>query len=411
MADQDFKINVITTANTAGVQQTTAAFDQLQAKIAATKKAAETPTGSSGAQDFGRDIGRLIGLAGAGAVYKFFDVIKQSAAEIEKTTVELQKQANQISENAQKFSEMAKFATTTAGVIKIGEGALKGVETAHKNLLDLSQKELTIWQKIADIWAAGFKDKGPIKQALELQQAQAAQNYQMERTNAIHEITAAQYTKDALASKSYTERVEYLTGKIKEQQDIQKRVGVANIEDYLKAGKEAENYAGILADVNNQRRAEISQAGDRTKAILKNEELERESRKYGRMDQAEAFNVGTRYLKATATDQELAEYNRLSGRDDAEIQTKKRQAEIDKELERQRSIPTANYKTAEQIARESRERIDAEANAAAREKTQPPAEQPAVTPPAAKPSPAPTPSPDVVTAIHELGDKFDRYWS
>lgn len=403
MADQDFQIRVVTTSDTSGLIQTKEQIDKLAAQMKAANQSAF-------------ELGQALRVIGGGAVitggYKLIQTILESAKEIEKISTELNKQGGQIVVNAQKFSEESKFAKTTADVIKIGESALKGVETAHKNLLDISNKELTTWQKVADIWAAGFRDKGPIKQALELQQAQAQQNYEMERNNAIHEISAAQRTKDDLATKSYGEKVEYLTDKIKEQQDIQKRVGVENIEDYLKAGKEAENYSKILVGINNERKNEISQGGERTKQILKNEELAREARKYGRQHEAEAFDIGTRLLKESSTTQELAEYKRLSGQEEAEARTRKNQEALDRELERQRTIPSANYKPNEQIQRETRERIDTEANERARrgkvqEQQQP---QPQAQP-EAKPSPAPTPSPDVVTAIERLGEKFDRYWS
>ncbi len=439
MADQDFNINIRTIADTTGITLTKTQLEAFNRSIAAgetqrvaAQLAAQNSYYDATSKSFksleaqqeaatpkqshllgpGRSLNLIAHAAIYAAGYELVRSFRAAANEIEKISGELDKQGAQIVENAQKFSEEAKFATSTADVIKIGEGALKGVEAAHKNLLDVSARELSVWQKIADIWAAGFKDKGPIAQALELQQAQAQQNYQMERNNAIHEITAAQRTKDNLATRGYAEKVEYLTGKIKEQEDTQKRVGVSNIEDYLKAGKEADNYRQILEGVNSERRKELAGAGDRTKQILKNEELAREARKYGREDQAAALDIGAQVLKQGATAQEMAEYKRLSGQEEAEALTRKRQEAIDRDLERQRSERNANYKTAEQIGRENADRAAAEANErAGRGKAAEPPAKPPATQPQAQPSAAPTPSPDVVQAIQNLEAKFDRYWS
>lgn len=244
MADQDFKIRVVTTADTSGIRQTSAGLAQLQKQSEGQAKAAEQA---------GYELGRALRVVAGGALiaggYQFVSQLRSAAAEIEKIAVSLDKEGEQLVSNAQKFSEMAKFAKTNADVLKVGEGALKGVEAAHKRLLDAASQELTIWQKIADVWAAGFKDEGPIAQAKRLAFEQAAQNYELERQNAIRAVSEALRTKEALSARTYTQQIEFLNQKIAEQEAIQKRVGVARIEDYLKAGEAVENYRKILNDV------------------------------------------------------------------------------------------------------------------------------------------------------------------
>ncbi len=427
MADQDFNIKVVTTANTAGVQQTTAAFDQLQAKIQAAQKAASVPPAAGGIGSAATDFGRIIGFAAGGAVYQFLEVIKQSALEIEKVSTELQKQGNQISENAQKFSELAKFSTTQDDVLKIGEGALKGVETAHKNLLDISGKELTTWQKIVDIWAAGFKDKGPIAQALELQQAQAAQNYQMERTNAIQEITSAQRTKDDLAAKSYADKVAYLTDKIDEQDRAQRRAGVSNVEDYLKAGAAAENYRKILAGIKSEEDKSKTPEQKSADKTADNEAAKRKARDfaevkaYGRiLSPQERANSGIPEDLNAAEKQRQASIKAQQDAEKAvEEQTSAQSRGITVEqlrnersyLGKPQTVPNpfldANYKTPGRIARESADRAAAEANQRESERFEP--EKVPEKPPQAHP--VPLPSPDVVKAIENLGNKLTSLWT
>ncbi len=160
-------------------------------------------------------------------------------------------------------------------------------------------------------------------------------------------------------------------------------------------------------------------ASDKTKAILKNEELASEARRHGRIDEAAALDVGTQALKEQATGQELSDYRRLSGKDEADKRQREAQEKLNKDLEAQRAQPNANYKTPEQIGRENADRAAAEATERAnRDKPTAPVEDKKPAPaevdrkpgPEAKPQPAPTPSPDVVTAITLLGQKFDQYW-
>ncbi len=491
MADQDFNIKVVTTADTSGLRQTSAEMDAIARRQAeAEAKWARSPinpknqTGTSGKGEVTSGLGSFVAPTALIAIgYEFVSQLSKAAGEIQKISDELNKQGAQIVDNALKFSELAKFATTEADVLKVGEGALKGVEVAHKNLLDISGKELSIWQKIADVWAAGFKDKGPIAQALELQQAQAAQNYQMERSNAIHEITLAQRVKDDLAAKSYADKIVYLTDKINEEEEAQRRAGVANVEAYLKAGAAAENYRKILAGVtadekkreaaksqksegvvakgvqqtedefarsqqkaaeqhHAERMAKIQQlkeaeaTGDDEKAKSLKDELS--SDRFARDQRKEALQrysanqedlmereggspdalgvLGTggatrkKYLKAQAELADIYEQERKEKHPEQVADQKKRQAELDRDLEAQRGEKTATFKTAEQIGRENAERAAAEANERAGRGKAPaetkPVEQ---TKPEAKPSSLP--SPDVVRAVEQLGQKFDRYWS
>lgn len=255
MAEQDFNIRIRTTADTSGIRQTQIALDNL------TKEQKEyLDQVGRRAYEAGRAIRVALGGAAIAGGYKFITEINSAAAAIEKISKEIDKQGEQLIRNVQSTAELAKFATTNSDVLKVGEQALKGVEASHKKLLDSAAQELSLWEKAADVWASGFRAEGPIAAAKRLAFEQAQQSYAMERQAAIHDIIAAQRDADALAVKDYTQQVEFLTDKIKEQEATQRRVGVQHIEDYLKAGVAAENYRKILNGIVHEHEREAAAA-------------------------------------------------------------------------------------------------------------------------------------------------------
>ncbi len=71
------------------------------------------------------------------------------------------------------------------------------------------------------------------------------------------------------------------------------------------------------ADKQQFESSALSTSSDRTQEILKNEELARRARAAGRFEQGAALDVGTRALKETATGIELEEYKQLKAARDA----------------------------------------------------------------------------------------------
>ncbi len=274
MADQDFKINIVTLADLSGIKITQQQLDALNnAAQSGNKQAIARLKELTQAQ---RDADRQAYQAGVGirtvvaagtiaAGYKFVASLHEAVANIEKMSQELDKQGAQMVSNAQKFAEMAKFSETNTDVIKIGEGALKSVEAAHKRLLDVSSRELTTWQKIGDIWAAGFRVQGPQAAALEIERAIAAQNDEIERQSAIYDISTAKVAAAKQATETYEETVTRLTDAIaKEQAKQTPEMLEKDTAGYLKAAAAAEQYKKQL-DSFKESQKKIAESPDSTK--------------------------------------------------------------------------------------------------------------------------------------------------
>ncbi len=308
MADQDFNIKVVTTADTSGIRQTSISMAELQKQIQAQNIAA---------QQMGYQLGQALRVVAGGAIiaggYKFVSQLHEAATEIERVSTSLDKQGAQILSNAQKMSEMSKFAQDNADIIKIGESALKGVESAHARLLEEAGRELTVWQKISDIWAAGFKDKGPIAQAQELAKSQASQNYEMARTSAIQAIAAAKINETRHASQTYEETVKELNDRIKEQQALANtHWQQQDIQSYLSATSAVEKYTKELENLKAAHDKAVSETGKKiaaadpqVQAILKQEQAARVAREEGRQNDAALLDKSAEAFKRGATPQQL----------------------------------------------------------------------------------------------------------
>lgn len=310
MADQDFNIKVVTTADTSGLRQTSVSMAELQKQIQAQNIAA---------QQMGYQLGQALRVVAGGALiaggYKFVSQLHEAATQIEKISSDLDKQGAQIVSNAQKFSEMSKFATDQADVLKIAEGSLKGVETAQKRMLDAAGEELTIWQKIADVWAAGFRDEGPIAAALKLKQETEAQNFEMARQNAILSITAAKLNETRRSTQTYAETVAELNSRIREQQSLADiHWAQKDISSYLSAAEAVEKYKKELQSVEaenakavKQTESNIQGADPQVRATLMQEQASRIARAQGRDRDADLYDKTADNLKRSATPAQRAQ--------------------------------------------------------------------------------------------------------
>ena len=266
MADQDFNIKVVTTADTSGIRQTGAALTALQQQQL--KQQQEI---YQRAYEAGRGLRVIAGAATIGAGYQFVSQLREAATYIEKISQELSKESAQIVENAQKYAELSKFAKDEADVLKIADGALKGVESSQKKMIDAASEQLTIWQKIGDIWAAGFRTEGPIAAALRLKQEQAAQNFETSRQNAILEITAAKLNAARRAGQTYEETIRELNDRIREQQALANtHWEQKDIQSYLAATTAAERYKKELEEVEKARDKAQTQKSEFIKGAVEN---------------------------------------------------------------------------------------------------------------------------------------------
>lgn len=275
MADQDFKINVVTTANLQGIQQTGAALGQLSKQQLAQQQAV---------QNAAYEVGRALRIALGGAViaggYKFVSDLRAAAVAIEKLSAEMDKQGAQLVRNAQAMAELTKYATTNADVIKIAEGSLKSVEQTQKAMIDAAAEELTLWQKIQDVWTTGFKDTGPQAAALKLKQEMASQNFEMARQHALQDISVAKFMEAKRASQTYSQTIAELNQKIKENEQLAAtHLAQGDVQSYLSSASAAEKYKQQLSQVTNERDKSVSkisnaidQADPQVKAVLMNEQ-------------------------------------------------------------------------------------------------------------------------------------------
>ncbi len=308
MADQDFNIKVVTTADTSGLRQTSVSMSELQKQIQAQNVAA---------QQMGYQLGQALRVVAGGALiaggYKFVSQLHEAATQIEKISASLDKEGAQIVSNAQKMSEMSKFAQDNADIIKIAESSLKGVESAQARMIEESGKELTVWQKISDIWATGFKDKGPIAQAQELAKAQAAQNFEIARQSAIQAIASAKINEARRANQTYEETVKELNDRIREQQALANtHWQQQDIQSYLSAASAVEKYTKQLEDLKAAHDKAVSETGKKiaaadpqVQAILKQDEAARVAQQEGRSQDAELFTKSAEAFKRGATPQQL----------------------------------------------------------------------------------------------------------
>ncbi len=332
MADQDFNIKVVTTADTTGIRQTADGLTQIQRmQAAAAQQAAQQGGGtqaSAAAQAAAYQLGQSLRVIAGGALitagYQFVTQLRAAATEIEKISASLDKEGAQIVANAQKMAELSRFAEDNSDVIKLGEGALKSVEAAHSRLIEEAGKELTIWQKIADVWAAGFRDKGPIAQAQDLAKAQAELNYEMARTSAIQSISAAKTNAARLASESYEQTVARLNARMKEQEALAATHWLQqDVSSYLSASRYAENYRKELEQLKaehdkltSKTEKYIETADPQVQAILKNEKAMFDARAQGRDRDASLYEKSAQNFRASATPKQLEEVSKIySGKD------------------------------------------------------------------------------------------------
>ncbi len=348
MADQDFNIKVVTTADTSGIAKTTDEIRKLRQEAlrsaltpvpeglggtATTAKAPEFPKKSEAQLLLSRaeelfGLSRRLQLLAAGAViaggYKFVSDLRAAATEIEKISVELGKQGGQIVSNAQKFAEMSRFARDNADIIKIGEGALNGVEQAQARLLEAAGKELSTWQKIQDVWTSGFDvfSRGvarPQADALKLQQAMAAQNYEMARMSAIQAIASAKIAEARHATQTYEQTIKELTDRMKEQQTLANtHWQQKDVESYLVAASAAEKYKKEIESVEAARdkamgkaAKEANAADSQVKAIIGNEQAAAKARAEGRDKDADMYQKSADQYRKSATEEQRAQADAL----------------------------------------------------------------------------------------------------
>jgi hypothetical protein len=237
MADQDFNIKVVTTADTSGIREVDASLDTLRARqrsLAAqfpqglpseeaeavaesTEKAAtetealaaggllagtnlgkarqeaavlarELATGGNVTRTLGSLLGALgpqITVAAIGGLF-LFEEIKKIREESQKLIADTAKLGQQLEENAIKAQGAVTGARTGDDISKVAEGLLSDLEKVHARANELNQQTISFWQKQMEDMREGIIQMSPtvtdaMKQwahpfTLELQEAQRQAN-------------------------------------------------------------------------------------------------------------------------------------------------------------------------------------------------------------------------------------------
>ena len=210
MADQDFNIKVVTTADTSGLQQINAEIERLQAldaqwdarraslrsaltavpaglggpaevaeeteKVAAASLLAgtnlararneavtlirEISTGAPTARTLGALLGSfgpsLIGGALAGIFLK--NAIDQVATETNKVSAELDKTGQKVLELGIKWRNAAREATSVEDVQRVAEAGISDIDQLGKRIREVATSDLDTVQSVLDRISAGFKN-------------------------------------------------------------------------------------------------------------------------------------------------------------------------------------------------------------------------------------------------------------
>ncbi len=339
MADQDFNIKVVTTADTTGIQKTSAGFKQIQQDEA---KANESAGQLASSQTRG-----FISASGFG--YIVARVINGIAEETNKVTAELDKQGAHVVELGQKWADMARAATSAEDVAKIAASGAKEIDALGKAITKAATPDFSVGQTVVDSLVKAFKNTkdamGPNEQLAEelfkgLQQDQQqliamnARAIELGRTfQAAFDKRQAEPLADAL-----TEVADEMA-KAKKEQD-----GLTGAMLRTKGGIDRYNELAVIlanltrqtdlltqADTRRQRQAEaankaaekelsakrdfetkaLESSSPQAQAILRNEEAARRARASGDERGADLFQKTADQLFRSATPNQRAEVEQL----------------------------------------------------------------------------------------------------
>ncbi len=170
MADQDFKINIVTIADTTGIKLTQQQLEALQTAAANGNKQAidalkKVELAQRGAEQAAKDQAQAqyqglrstayYGLIIGGVVAK---AIGDIAREQDSVTKELDKQGAALVKNVQLWQKLAESAKGPADIAGVGEKALAQIDQIQDKFKDANNEVLTLGQTMIDTLVAGFKN-------------------------------------------------------------------------------------------------------------------------------------------------------------------------------------------------------------------------------------------------------------
>ncbi len=355
MADQDFNIRVVTTADTSGIRQTS---DELKKLRQESLRSALTPVpeGLGGPatpkiapkvfpviQDVPEDEATKFGdkfagrishgltrtiahFLGIGAILEFVHSLKSASEEIAKVAESLDKQGEELVKHVQLYDQEARHAKDTGDALKISSATLKEMEDTQKTFNDLSQKEIGWAAKVSDYLQVQLLARQKIAgigdyEAAHQVELQTAQDQMMTaRQKGMQEIFDA----EKAINRTTEERLAILRREITIEE--QHRVTAAQNTDpggYVKAFNNLSKLRKELEDVlkleaqREQLRGKtekyIEGSDPQVKAILQNEAAMFKARAEGRDRDADLYERSAQKFRASASPQQLGEVAKIYG--------------------------------------------------------------------------------------------------
>ncbi len=328
MADQEFNIRVVTSADVAGIRQTEAALDALGLKIKSIRAVGGGGGGGDGTDVLDKAAAKIehgifrtfVHAIGIGVVYELVGSLKKAGEEIEKVSDALNKQGEELVRHVQLYSEQARHAKDTDDVLKISSATLKDIETTQKTVNDLSQKELGYAATVSDYLQ---KQMFARQRMAGMGDYEAAQQENL-KTAVSQALEARQRGMDEVikAEKASNQTTEEHLGILNREialEEKRKAAAAANVDPggYVKAA----NNLGILkkqleefiqleikeqAVRAKQQEEAYGKASPQAKAILENEKRAKEARAAGDEKSAEQFQKTADQLRKSATPADLA---------------------------------------------------------------------------------------------------------
>ncbi len=355
MADQDFNIKVVTTADTSGIRQTSDEIKKLRAESlrsaltpvpeglggpAAAKitpkvfpvlqdvpEAEATAFGSRFAGRISHGLTRTIThFLGIGAILEFVHSLKSASEEIAKVAESLDKQGEELVKHVQLYDQEARHAKDTGDALKISAATLKEMEETQKTFNDVSQKEIGWAAKMSDYLQVQLLARqkiagiGDYEAAHQVEVETALDQAMTARQKGMQEIFSA----EKAINRTTQERIEILNREITIEE--QHRATAAQNTDpggYVKAFNNLARLRKELEDVQKleaqreQLRGKtekyIEGSDPQVKAILQNEAAMFQARSMGRDRDADLYEKSALQYRASATPKQLAEVSKIYG--------------------------------------------------------------------------------------------------
>ncbi len=295
MADQDFKINIVTLADLTGIKLTQQQLEALQTAAANGNKQAidalkKVELAQRGAEQAAKDQAQAqyqglrstayYGLIIGGVVAK---AIGDIAREQDSVTKELDKQGAALVKNVQLWQKLAESAKGPADIAGVGEKALAQIDQIQDKFKDANNEVLTLGQTMIDTLVSGFKNaftfggdpnaKGPFAALQDEKLKGLMQDLASAQQN------AAQTVKRGLDQQRDTHEdidsvIKRETDHLSQQQNLLRNLDPkTQLQSWVAVEQTIERLTKKIADLNAQREKQVKSGEPTTKAGLLEQQL------------------------------------------------------------------------------------------------------------------------------------------